>query len=104
MTQSGHDGGHSVPENTPLFLYTESFLCVVALMTHQIALNHIVSMKLIAVIGPKANGIGVMKKFLVYTAAFSAFAVGMASAADLPTKMYTKAPIADPIYNWTGLY
>ena len=45
-----------------------------------------------------------MKKLLIYTVAFSAVAVGMASAADLPTKMYTKAPIADPIYNWTGFY
>ncbi len=29
---------------------------------------------------------------------------GAASAADMPTKMYTKAPVAPVVYNWTGFY
>jgi outer membrane immunogenic protein len=29
---------------------------------------------------------------------------GAASAADLPAKVYTKAPPIAPIYNWTGIY
>jgi outer membrane immunogenic protein len=29
---------------------------------------------------------------------------GAASAADLPAKVYTKAPMVAPIYNWTGFY
>ena len=29
---------------------------------------------------------------------------GAASAADLPAKVYTKAPPIAPIYNWTGFY
>jgi outer membrane immunogenic protein len=36
-----------------------------------------------------------------------AFALGfaqVASAADMPTKMYTKAPFADPPYSWMGFY
>ena len=34
----------------------------------------------------------------------SAVLVGTAFAADLPPRMYTKAPIAPAPYNWTGLY
>jgi outer membrane immunogenic protein len=30
--------------------------------------------------------------------------VGSAAAADLPVKMYTKAPVAPAPYNWTGFY
>jgi outer membrane immunogenic protein len=30
--------------------------------------------------------------------------VGSASAADLPARTYTKAPVMAPIYNWTGFY
>jgi outer membrane immunogenic protein len=30
--------------------------------------------------------------------------VGSASAADLPARTYTKAPMMAPIYNWTGFY
>src|ERR1700676_2250697 len=29
---------------------------------------------------------------------------GSASAADLPARTYTKAPMMAPIYNWTGFY
>ncbi len=32
------------------------------------------------------------------------FGIGAASAADLPARVYTKAPMVDPIYNWTGFY
>jgi outer membrane immunogenic protein len=28
--------------------------------------------------------------------------IGSASAADLPAKVYTKAPPVVPMYNWTG--
>jgi outer membrane immunogenic protein len=47
-----------------------------------------------------------MKKFLL---AFSALAIGTvaASAADMPAKVYTKAPPPPPvapIYNWSGFY
>ena len=35
---------------------------------------------------------------LLTTAAVSA------SAADLPTKAYMPAPVAAPVYNWTGFY
>jgi outer membrane immunogenic protein len=30
--------------------------------------------------------------------------VGSASAADLPARTYTKAPVMTPVYNWTGFY
>lgn len=46
-----------------------------------------------------------MKKFLLGTVAFVAFAAP-AMAADLPARAYTKAPppVYAPIYNWTGFY
>src|ERR1700674_1135707 len=62
-----------------------------------------------------ASSIGVYRKFVGCTiegvamrrlaaALFSsAIFVGSAFAADLPAKMYTKAPI-EPLYNWTGFY
>jgi outer membrane immunogenic protein len=44
-----------------------------------------------------------MKRLLVGIAA-SVFAAG-AMAADLPARVYTKAPVAPPVvYNWTGFY
>jgi outer membrane immunogenic protein len=45
-----------------------------------------------------------MKRLFVYAVAFSALAIGTATAADLPAKMYTKAPIMDPPYSWAGAY
>jgi outer membrane immunogenic protein len=30
--------------------------------------------------------------------------IGVASAADLPARAYTKAPVLEPVYNWTGFY
>jgi outer membrane immunogenic protein len=44
---------------------------------------------------------------IISAAAVSAiFGIGAASAADLPARTYTKAPVvvADPIYNWSGFY
>ena len=44
-----------------------------------------------------------MKRLLVGISA-SVFATG-AMAADLPARVYTKAPVAPPVvYNWTGFY
>jgi outer membrane immunogenic protein len=44
-----------------------------------------------------------MKKLIV-AAAFVALSSASAFAADLPMRTYTKAPIASPIFSWTGLY
>jgi outer membrane immunogenic protein len=45
-----------------------------------------------------------MKK-LALTISIIAFSSAGALAADLPAKVYTKAPvIVDPVYNWTGFY
>jgi outer membrane immunogenic protein len=45
-----------------------------------------------------------MKK-LALTVSIIAFSSAGAFAADLPAKVYTKAPvIADPVYDWTGFY
>ena len=42
----------------------------------------------------------------VTVAAATLFGIGAASAADLPARMYTKAPavVAAPIYDWSGFY
>jgi outer membrane immunogenic protein len=37
-------------------------------------------------------------------AAGAILSIGSASAADLPAKVYTKAPPVVPMYNWTGCY
>jgi outer membrane immunogenic protein len=45
------------------------------------------------------------RMLLVVTAIASAGIAGSVSAADLPARVYTKAPvIVDPGYNWTGFY
>jgi outer membrane immunogenic protein len=44
-----------------------------------------------------------MKKFVLALAAAAAFG-GSAFAADLPARTYTKAPMLEPAYNWTGFY
>lgn len=44
-----------------------------------------------------------MKK-LLWTAAIVALGTGTALGADMPLRMYTKAPAPIAIYNWTGLY
>jgi len=44
-----------------------------------------------------------MKKFLLGTVALMAFAT-TASAADLPARVYTKAPVVAPVYDWSGFY
>ena len=47
-----------------------------------------------------------MKKVLLGALGLLAFAAGPAAAADLPAKVYTKAPavVPIPIYNWGGFY
>jgi outer membrane immunogenic protein len=44
------------------------------------------------------------KLFLSVAVLSASLGVGSASAADLPARTYTKAPIPAPIYNWTGFY
>jgi outer membrane immunogenic protein len=44
-----------------------------------------------------------MKKFLLALVGIVGVAGPMA-AADLPARTYTKAPVVDPAYNWTGFY
>jgi outer membrane immunogenic protein len=44
-----------------------------------------------------------MKKFLLGAAALIAFGA-TANAADLPARIYTKAPAVTPVYDWSGLY
>lgn len=44
-----------------------------------------------------------MKKFLLGTVALIALGA-TASAADLPARTYTKAPVLEPVLNWTGFY
>jgi outer membrane immunogenic protein len=44
-----------------------------------------------------------MQKLVVALAALAAF-TGSASAADLAARPYTKAPMMEPAYNWTGFY
>src|ERR1700743_984087 len=44
-----------------------------------------------------------MKKLVLALTAVAAFS-GSALAADLPARTYTKAPMAEPAYNWTGFY
>ena len=47
----------------------------------------------------------VMKKFLVSTTALVALAgIGSASAADLPVKAPSMAPVVAPLWSWTGFY
>jgi hypothetical protein len=43
-------------------------------------------------------------KFIISlaVAAGAILSIGSASAADLPAKVYTKAPPVVPMYNWTG--
>jgi outer membrane immunogenic protein len=43
------------------------------------------------------------KKLLVIAGAVLMGATG-AFAADLPARVYTKAPVLDPVYSWTGFY
>ena len=43
-------------------------------------------------------------KLLLTTAIASLALAGIASAADLPARTYTKAPVAPPAFNWTGFY
>ena len=46
-----------------------------------------------------------MKKFATVAAAIAAFGfVNAASAADMPVKAPMAAPIAPPVFNWTGIY
>lgn len=45
-----------------------------------------------------------MKKLALATVAISALLTGVASAADLAARPYTKAPMAAAVYNWTGFY
>jgi outer membrane immunogenic protein len=47
-----------------------------------------------------------MRRYLTILLATSALIVGAsgASAADMPVRAYTKAPLYAPPYNWTGLY
>jgi outer membrane immunogenic protein len=45
-----------------------------------------------------------MKKVLLTTVGLAALGLAPALAADLPARTYTKAPVAAPIYNWTGFY
>lgn len=44
-----------------------------------------------------------MKKILT-AAAFVALSSATAFAADLPARTYSKAPMASPVYSWTGFY
>lgn len=44
-----------------------------------------------------------MKHFAL-SVALAVLTAGSASAADLGARPYTKAPVASPIYDWTGLY
>jgi outer membrane immunogenic protein len=44
-----------------------------------------------------------MKKLVLALTAVAAFS-GSALAADLPARTYTKAPMPEPVYNWTGFY
>jgi outer membrane immunogenic protein len=44
-----------------------------------------------------------MKKFLLGTAALIALGA-TANAADLPARVYTKAPVVAPVLNWSGFY
>jgi outer membrane immunogenic protein len=44
------------------------------------------------------------KLFLSAALLSALLGVGSASAADLPARTYTKAPMMAPIYNWTGFY
>jgi outer membrane immunogenic protein len=43
-------------------------------------------------------------KYFALSVALAALTAGSASAADLGARPYTKAPMASPIYDWTGLY
>jgi outer membrane immunogenic protein len=47
-----------------------------------------------------------MHRFAIVGAGLFSIAgfVSAAAAADLPSHVYTKAPAASPIYNWTGCY
>jgi outer membrane immunogenic protein len=45
-----------------------------------------------------------MKKIMLGAVALVAIGVGPALAADLPAKVNTKAPVAAPIYDWSGFY
>src|ERR1700754_4815083 len=46
-----------------------------------------------------------MKKILLATVGLLALGAAPALAADLPAKVYTKAPaVIPPIYNWSGFY
>ena len=44
-----------------------------------------------------------MKKIL-FACILSGFGAASAAAADLPARMYAKAPVADPVDTWTGFY
>ncbi len=45
-----------------------------------------------------------MKKALLVGVSLAAMGVAPALAADLPARMYTKAPVVAPVYNWAGFY
>lgn len=45
-----------------------------------------------------------MKKFLLAGAALSALVAGPATAADLGTPVYRRAPVLAPVYSWSGFY
>lgn len=46
-----------------------------------------------------------MKKLIFGAVAIAAIGIGPALGADLPARVYTKAPsVADAVYNWTGWY
>src|SRR3954453_12659895 len=50
-------------------------------------------------------GAKMIQSKLIATLAFTAaLGAGAASAADLGSRPYTKAPYIDPIYNWAGFY
>jgi len=51
----------------------------------------------------KGGAIFLMKQFLLGTAALMATSAA-AQAADLPARIYAKAPVAAPVSNWTGFY
>ncbi|MEW6767953.1 MAG: outer membrane protein [Pseudomonadota bacterium] len=45
-----------------------------------------------------------MKKLATIVAPLAVICAGTATAADLAPRVYTKAPVIDPVFNWTGFY